>query len=68
MWAPVIWVSELKRNETIFEEELVSKSQLSIMRRGAEISNFAFTEGLGYANSIGSLTINSWTLCEELKK
>jgi hypothetical protein len=68
VWAPVIWFSELKRNEAIFEEEQADKSQLQVIRRGAEISNFAFTEGLGYANSTGSLTINNWTLCEELKK
>lgn len=67
VWAPVIWFSELKRNEAIFEDELADKSQLQVIRRGAEISNFAFTEGLGYANSTGTLTINSWTLCEELK-
>lgn len=67
-WAPVIWFSEVKRNEAIFEEQLVDKSQLSIIRGGFAISDFAFTEGLGYANSTGTLTINNWTLCEELKK
>lgn len=68
VWAPVIWFSELQKEEDIFEEQLVDKRQLQIIRCGAEISNFAFTEGLGYANSTGTLTINNWTLCEELKK
>jgi len=57
-----------RKKEDIFEEQLVEKSQLQIIRGGAEISNFAFTEGWGYANSTGTLIIHNRTLCEELKK